>query len=104
MPSARPFIWALRLGAAARHSPPERQGCIALEAQPATTVAQRVRTGARFTRMLRPCSEVFMSKQLGAPQEVAETSSGTNAPARYLPSGGGHATTEGRRALPMDRC
>jgi hypothetical protein len=28
----------------------------------ATIVAQRVKTGARFTRIVRPCSEVFMPK------------------------------------------
>jgi Natural resistance-associated macrophage protein-like len=37
----------------------------------ATTVAQRVRTGARFTRIVRLCSEVFMLRQPRAPQEVA---------------------------------
>ena len=62
MPSA-PF----HLGAAARHRPPERQGGITIEAQPleAALVAQRVRTGARFTRIIRPCSEVFMPNQPG---------------------------------------
>src|SRR3954464_12044746 len=40
------------LGAATRYGPPERQGGIMIEAQPlGHTVAQRVRTGARFTRI-----------------------------------------------------
>src|SRR3954471_18932843 len=56
MPSARPFIWAL-LPATAR--PSVRAASRSKPSRSATTVAQRVRTGARFTRIIRPCSEVF---------------------------------------------
>src|SRR6476646_4153708 len=68
MPRARPFIWAL-LPATAR---PRVKAASRLKPnRSATTVAQRVRTGARFTRIVRLCSEVFMLIQPRAPQEVA---------------------------------
>jgi hypothetical protein len=57
------------LGAAARHSPPERQGGIAVEVQLlGHNCSQRVRTGARFTRIIRPFSGVHAQATRSAPE------------------------------------
>src|SRR5918912_814150 len=68
MPSARPFIWALEPATA---RPSVRAASRSKPKRSATTAAQRVRTGARLTRIVRPCVEALMPMQPGARQEVA---------------------------------
>src|SRR5690242_4975298 len=90
MPSARPFIWAL-LPATAR--PRVRAAWRSKPNRSATTVAQWIRTGAWFTRIVRLCSEVFTPatfrstrKDLAARPTEIVTGHECNDPAGDLPA------------------